>query len=172
MRILDTIFGEVLLFKRGYRQDRRGTSAVIGTDGLPSDFKICEQRAYTIPKAGAFYGIHYDDASRPRAKLITVIRGAGDDYIIDLRKDSDTYLKWERVRLSGENALCIYIPMGFGHGFLSVCDDTIQLFSADRSGADCRTMRISCYDETIGLGLPDGVILSDEDMTAPPICQI
>lgn len=36
---------------------------------------------------------------------------------VDLRKESNTYLKWEGVILSGENKKQLYIPEGFAHGF-------------------------------------------------------
>ena len=47
------------------------------------------------------------------------------------RKESPTYLEWESIELSEENAFAILIPAGFGHAFISLQNDTIQLYSVD-----------------------------------------
>ena len=39
------------------------------------------------------------------------------DVIIDLRKESATFLKWHGETLSSENRCMLYIPEGFAHGF-------------------------------------------------------
>ena len=49
------------------------------------------------------------------------------DVIIDLRKNSATFLKWFGVELSAENKKMIYIPEGFAHGFQTLTDGC-QLF--------------------------------------------
>ena len=38
------------------------------------------------------------------------------------------YLEWESIELSEENAFAVQIPVGFGHAFISLQDDTIQFF--------------------------------------------
>ena len=90
------------------------------------------------------------------------------DYVVDLRKDSSTYLQWESIELSGENALAVLIPAGFGHAFISLQDDTIQLYSVDRSGNDAHSKQINYKDPKIGLKLPVPVSeISDYDLNAP-----
>ena len=49
--------------------------------------------------------------------MVKCIRGAVYDVMIDLRKDSDTFLGWHGEILSAENKLVMYIPEGFAHGF-------------------------------------------------------
>ena len=46
-----------------------------------------------------------------------------DDYVIELRKESPTYLEWESIELSEENAFAVQIPVGFGHAFVSECGE-------------------------------------------------
>jgi dTDP-4-dehydrorhamnose 3,5-epimerase len=50
-------------------------------------------------------------------KIVKCLRGSVYDVIIDLRKGSDTFLKWHGETLSNENRRMIYIPEGFAHGF-------------------------------------------------------
>ena len=62
-------------------------------------------------------GMHYQMPPFSEIKLVRCIAGAVYDVIIDLRKDSPTFLKWFGTELSAENKKMIYIPEGFAHGF-------------------------------------------------------
>ena len=105
-------------------------------------------------------------------KFVTVIKGRGLDYIVDLRKGSPTYLQWESIELSADNALAVLIPAGFGHAFISLQNDTIQLYSADRNGSDAHSKQINYKDSKIGLKLPIPVSeISDYDLNAPFISE-
>ena len=52
------------------------------------------------------------------------VQGAIHDIIVDLRPDSPTYMAWEGFDLSAENGRELYVPEGFGHGFITLADDT------------------------------------------------
>ena len=105
MRILERFFDNVLVLELSEKNDNRGTRIVSfqkdETSKIDIDFEIKEQRIYKMPKAGTFYGIHYQEMMHPQAKMISVIQGKGLDYIVDLRKNSSTYKEWKmRFRLS------------------------------------------------------------------------
>ena len=68
-------------------------------------------------KKGVLRGLHFQ-YTNPQGKLVRVIKGEVFDVAVDLRKDSDTYGKWEGVILSEENKKQFYVPEGFAHGFL------------------------------------------------------
>ena len=105
-------------------------------------------------------------------KFVTVIKGRGLDYVIDLRKDSSTYLQWESFELSEENALAVLIPAGFGHAFISLKNDRIQLYAVDRSGNDDYSKQINYKDSKIGLKLPVPISeISDYDLSAPFVSE-
>ena len=63
-------------------------------------------------------GMHVN-IKHPQGKLIRVIDGEILDVVIDLRKESRTYLSCFSVNLSGENKRQLYIPEGMGHGYLA-----------------------------------------------------
>lgn len=73
---------------------------------------------------GTLRGMHYQVTPYEEAKLVRCIRGSIYDVIIDIRKDSETYLKWISVELSENNYLSLYIPKGFAHGFQTLEDNT------------------------------------------------
>lgn len=162
------IFKDAMVISWVQKNDARGTSAVMRMDELAlPGFEIKEQRIYSMPKAHTFFGIHFQTEPCPQDKLITVIQGAGLDYIIDLRKDSPTFAKWQCVELTAENALSVYIPQGFGHAFLSTRDDTIQLFQASEHFIDGYSQAINCRDTLIALDIPRDIQISEKDRNAP-----
>ena len=68
-------------------------------------------------RKGAIRGLHYQNPPMTETKMVKCLRGSVYDVIIDLRKGSDTFLKWHGETLSNENRRMIYIPEGFAHGF-------------------------------------------------------
>ena len=169
--VIKDLFGKVKIYQLRARVDNRGTLAYVIDENI-DDFKALETRIYSMPKEGTFFGIHYRDEISPMTKYVTVIKGRGMYYVIDLRKGSPTYLKWESIELSEENARAVLIPAGFGHAFISLQNDTIQLYSVDRSGNDAHSKQINYKDPKIGLELPITVSeISDYDLNAPIISR-
>ena len=165
--MIKEIFGKARIYKLHSRVDNRGALEYV-FDENSVDFKVRETRIYSMPKEGTFFGIHYREENDPMTKFVTVIKGRGLDYVIDLRKESPTYLQWESFELSEENALAALIPAGFGHAFISLQNDTMQLYSVDRSGNDAHSKQINYKDPKIGLKLPVPISeISDYDLSAP-----
>jgi dTDP-4-dehydrorhamnose 3,5-epimerase len=73
---------------------------------------------------GVLRGLHFQ-SPKAQGKLVTVLNGSALDVIIDLRPDSPTYLEAENFLLTDVNGYQLYVPEGFGHGFLSLEDDTV-----------------------------------------------
>jgi dTDP-4-dehydrorhamnose 3,5-epimerase len=92
--------------------------------GITDDF-IQDNLSFSV--RGTLRGLHGD----PRmSKLVQVLDGRVFDVIVDMRRDSPTFGKWEAHELSGDNHLQMYIPHGFAHGFLALTD---ALFSYKQS---------------------------------------
>lgn len=68
-------------------------------------------------KKGTVRGMHFQLDPFREIKMVKCIAGAVYDVIIDLRRDSSTFLKWFGVELSAGNKKMLYIPEGFAHGF-------------------------------------------------------
>jgi dTDP-4-dehydrorhamnose 3,5-epimerase len=66
---------------------------------------------------GALRGMHFQLPPYREIKMVRCIAGAVYDVIVDLRKDSATFLQWFGVELSAQNKKMLYIPEGFAHGF-------------------------------------------------------
>ena len=79
-------------------------------------------------KKGTLRGMHYQIAPYEEVKLVSCIRGAIHDVIIDLRPDSPTYCQWFAVELGAENYKVLYVPEGFAHGFQTLEDNTVVFY--------------------------------------------
>lgn len=88
----------------------------------------CRQCNYSYnEKKGTLRGMHYQREPYYEAKIVTCISGSVFDVIIDIRKESDTYLKWQGFYLSPKEYKSLYIPRGFAHGFVTL-EDSVCLF--------------------------------------------
>jgi len=77
---------------------------------------------------GTLRGMHYQTPPYQETKLVSCIRGAIYDVIIDLRPNSPTYCEWLSAVLTEENGKIMYIPEGFAHGFQTLGADTAVFY--------------------------------------------
>jgi dTDP-4-dehydrorhamnose 3,5-epimerase len=77
---------------------------------------------------GTLRGLHYQLPPAAEVKVVRAIKGALWDVIVDLRADSPTYLKWYGSELNESNRLMMYVPRGFGHGFVTLTDHVEALY--------------------------------------------
>jgi len=75
-------------------------------------------------KAGTLRGMHFQYNPNSETKMIRCISGKIYDVIIDIRKNSPTFLQWIGIELSDQNKKTLYIPEGFAHGFQTLSDNS------------------------------------------------
>lgn len=80
-------------------------------------------------KKGSIRGMHFQVHPFKEIKMLRCIAGAVYDVIIDLRKDSATFLQWVGVELSVTNKRMLYIPEGFAHGFQCLEDNCELIYN-------------------------------------------
>ena len=68
-------------------------------------------------------GIHYQRNPKPQGKLVRCVKGRILDIAVDLRRDSETFKKWISVELSESNQQMLWVPEGFGHGFITLSEE-------------------------------------------------
>jgi dTDP-4-dehydrorhamnose 3,5-epimerase len=77
---------------------------------------------------GTLRGMHYQAPPFEETKIISCTKGGIYDVVLDLRKNSESYLQWLSAELSDENYKMIYIPKGCAHGFQTLKDDTVVYY--------------------------------------------
>lgn len=88
------------------------------------NFEVRQANTSLSAKKGTLRGMHFQKSPYEEDKLVRCTKGALFDVIIDLRKDSPTYKQWIGVELTEKNHKALLVPKGFGHGFLTLEDDT------------------------------------------------
>lgn len=93
--------------------------------GLNTNIVQCNV-AFT-KKCGTLRGLHYQENPNSETKLLRCTKGSIFNVIVDLRKNSPTYLQWDSLIISEDNYKMRYIPKGFANGVMSLEDNT-ELF--------------------------------------------
>lgn len=91
------------------------------------------QESQTCSAYGVLRGLHYQKGKDAQAKLISVLEGTIQDVAVDLRKDSNSFGKYEIVELSAKNKLQFFIPRGFAHGFLVLSEWATISYKVDNA---------------------------------------
>ena len=73
-----------------------------------------------IFKKNTLRGIHLQKKPYSQMKIVRVVEGEILDVIVDLRKNSNSFGKYKKIILSSKNNKQIFIPHGFGHGYLTL----------------------------------------------------
>lgn len=94
--------------------------------GLLTDIKQCNISENN--KKHTLRGFHYQLSPYGENKLLSCIKGSIYDIVIDLRKKSNTYLKWKSFELTEENRLSLYVPIGCANAYLTLEDNTWILY--------------------------------------------
>ncbi len=81
-----------------------------------------EQDSTSWSTRNVIRGMHYDFRM---AKLVQCLSGRIFDAIVDLRRDSPTYLEWQGFMLSSSNHRQLFVPAGFAHGFIALADEVV-----------------------------------------------
>lgn len=101
-------------------------------------------------------GIHYQ-LGRPQGKLVRVVSGEIFDVAVDLRRSSATFGRWAGEILSAENKRQLWIPEGFGHGFLVLSEQADVLYKTTDYYAPELERCIIWNDSLLGIAWPKGI---------------
>ena len=140
--------------------------------GIDSEF-VQDNMSYSSQK-GTLRGIHYQKAPYSQAKLVRCTKGKIIDVAVDLRKGSPTYGKWTSCELSADNKRMLFIPKGFGHGFLTLTDEVEFQYKCDDFYNKEAEGGIKYNDSTINIdwgSLLNGIapIMSEKDKVLPSL---
>ena len=138
-------------------------------EGVPTEFV---QDNHSRSRRGTIRGIHFQ--THPgQGKLVRVARGSVFDVVVDLRRGSPAFGRWEGFELDDERGHQLYIPIGFGHGFCVTSEvaDFVYKCTAYYDAATESGFRFD--DPDVGIEWPDVELLySERDRTAPRLAEI
>jgi dTDP-4-dehydrorhamnose 3,5-epimerase len=150
-------------------QDERGffletySERVFKSAGIQANF-VQDNHSLSVKK-GVLRGLHFQLPPNEQSKLVRVIKGSVYDVIVDIRKNSPTYGKWEGFELSADNFKMLLVPRGFAHAFLTLEDNTEFVYKVDSFYASESDSGIIWNDPTLNIDWPvKDPILSEKDL--------
>jgi dTDP-4-dehydrorhamnose 3,5-epimerase len=157
MKIHDTELNEVKLLEPRVFADSRGfflesyNQRTLAELGIQDTFV---QDNHSRSERGVLRGLHYQ-LVHPQGKLVRVVRGEIFDVAVDLRRSSESFGRWTGRILNEDNKQMLWIPAGFGHGFLVLSPVAEVLYKATDFYAPQGERSILWSDARIGIQWPD-----------------
>lgn len=164
--------GVVVVRSPVYGDDRGFLTEVFREDrfaaiGLPVAFA---QDNHSRSVRHVLRGLHFQ-LEHPQGKLVRPITGAIFDVAVDLRRSSPHFRKWVGVTLEAGDGRQLWIPPGFGHGFLVLSESADVTYKCTTLYHPQSNSGIRWNDPDIGIEWPlaagVGPLLSDADAQAP-----
>lgn len=174
MKINNTRLQDVKIIETNVFGDHRGfftesySEKVFKENGIMMDF-VQDNHSLSV-EVGVLRGLHFQKGDAAQTKLVRVTSGAVWDVVVDLRKNSPTYGKWEGFILSEHNHRQLLVPRGFAHGFLTLTPNVNFMYKCDNYYNAAADAGIAFDDPVLQIDWPmdiSKIIMSDKDKKFP-----
>ncbi|MFC3799816.1 dTDP-4-dehydrorhamnose 3,5-epimerase [Cohnella sp. GCM10012308] len=166
----------VLLIEPKVHEDHRGffmesyNYELFIKNGIDMNF-IQDNHSLSVQQ-GVIRGMHYQLNPRAQTKLVRVVAGSIWDVVVDIRRGSPTFGRWEGFELSAANKRQLLVPKGFAHGFCTLTSDTQVIYKVDELYSAEHDRGILWNDPKLNIEWPfREPVLSEKDRVAPPLDQ-
>ena len=169
--------GSVLVLEPKFFSDERGFfletfNSSVYLDLLGNDAKFVQDN-HSRSKKNVLRGLHMQAPPFSQGKLVRVSKGSVLDVVVDFRLGSETFGEYLSVVLSDKNHKQIWIPKGFGHGFLCLEDDTDFCYKVSDFYNKDSEITVSYDDPSIGINWPgDNFTISQSDKAGIKISEL
>ncbi|MBK3542062.1 dTDP-4-dehydrorhamnose 3,5-epimerase family protein [Streptomyces rubiginosohelvolus] len=132
-----------------------------------------EQISHSRSRRGVVRGVHFTRTPPGMAKYVYCPRGRALDIIVDLRRGSPTFGRHTTVVLDPVDFRAVYFPVGLGHAFVALEDDTVMAYTLSLAYAPENELALSVYDPDLALSLPEDIepVVSERDRVAQSLEQ-
>lgn len=123
---------------------------------------------------GVVRGLHYQLQPHAQGKLVRVLRGAIFDVVVDIRLGSSTFGQWMGTEMTEDNAMLLWMPEGFAHGFLALSAHADILYKTTDYHMPAYERCIAWDDAELGVRWPlqGQPLLSAKDAAGQPWADI
>lgn len=175
MRTIKTCLPGVVTFEPSRFNDERGFFFEVfhaeryAAAGVPGPFI---QDNFSRSSYGVLRGLHLQNPN-PQGKLVSVLRGAVLDVVVDVRRGSPTFGNSITAELSEENGRQIFIPRGFAHGFVVLSETADFFYKCDGSYSPGDEIAVRWCDPALDIDwrIADPKV-SARDASAPLLSEV
>jgi dTDP-4-dehydrorhamnose 3,5-epimerase len=156
---MKTLAGEipgVLVFEPDVFGDSRGfffemwNRERYAAAGLDAEFV---QDGLSFSAQGILRGMHFQNPN-PQGKLVQALHGEVFDVVVDLRRSSPTFGRWQSIHLSGESKRQLYVPAGCAHGFLVLGASALLHYKCTAQYSPKDEISLKWNDPDVGIPWP------------------
>ncbi|MFE7133465.1 dTDP-4-dehydrorhamnose 3,5-epimerase family protein [Streptomyces sp. NPDC057638] len=124
-------------------------------------------------RRGVIRGVHFTTTPPGMATYVSCARGSALDFVVDLRVGSPTFGRWDSVVLDAEKFHSVYLPVGLGHAFQALEDDTVVSYLLSGGYVPEHERAVSVFDPELGLPLREDIppVLSPRDSSALSLAE-
>ena len=133
------------------------------------------QENHSYSKKNTLRGLHFQIEPYSQAKFVECISGEIYDVVVDIRKDSPTFLQWGGVKLSEGNHKQLFIPEGYAHGFYTLSDNAHLIYKVNNHWHQEAERTIIWNDPNLSINwlqLSTTPLLSDKDASGKRIDEL
>jgi dTDP-4-dehydrorhamnose 3,5-epimerase len=154
------------------RTDSRGffargwCSNEFGHHGLPN--RVVQMNISFNRHKHTLRGFHYQVAPYQEDKLLRCVRGALYDVLIDLRPDSQTFMRYMTVELNAASYRMLLVPKGCANAFLTLSDETEVMYLVSEFYTPGAERGVRWNDPAFSISWPaEPAVISEKDRSWP-----
>ncbi len=137
--------------------------------GIPGPFV---QDNVSWSRRGVLRGLHFQEAPHAQGKLVTCLAGRVWDVAVDLRPDSPHFRRWVGVELDAAAPRQLWIPPGFGHGFVVLSDEALFAYKCTEVYVPEADGGVRWDDPELAIAWPVAEpVLSPKDAALPTVAE-
>jgi NDP-hexose 3,5-(Or5-) epimerase len=150
--------------ERGHFYEAAKHSALTGATGLAFTVR---QVNNSVSRRGVLRGVHCGDVPGDASKLVSCVRGAILDVMVDLRVGSPTFGAHQATRLQAGDGIALYMPGSIGHAFLALEEGTCVNYLLSTEYVPGAMVDLDALDPA--LALPWNLHGDLDALDAPPV---
>lgn len=126
------------------------------------------QTNHSRSQRGVIRGVHYT-AAPGQSKYVYCPKGRALDIVVDLRVGSPTFGVHDIVEVDQDSFRAVYFPVGLGHAFVALENDTVMSYMVSSSYDPARELAVHPLDPVLDIQWPTDCepIISERDKAAP-----
>jgi dTDP-4-dehydrorhamnose 3,5-epimerase len=175
VKVLRTKLAGVLLVEPVVHADGRGRFHETWSEERYRDAGIAGpfvQDNLSLSRRGVVRGMHFQHP-HGQGKLVCAVRGRVFDAVVDVRRGSPTFGRWEGFELSDGDARQLWVPAGFAHGFQVLSDEALFLYKCTERYRPESERSLRWDDPAVGIAWPlADALLSPKDGAAPLLAEL
>jgi dTDP-4-dehydrorhamnose 3,5-epimerase len=179
MVVQDTLFPEVKVLVPPKHADERGffsetySRRRLAEAGIDLDF-VQDNQAFSV-RRGTIRGLHFQIPPFAQDKIVRVIRGSIFDVVLDVRRRSPTFGRFETFVLTASDWKQLFIPVGFAHGLCTLEPETEIMYKVSNFYSPAHDKGVRWNDPEIGIDWPvpsEEALISPKDRVLPLLSAI